>query len=181
MGRALLLTGRPGVGKTTVIREVVARLSVRAGGFYTKEVREGGRRTGFRLVTLDGAEGLLAGVNIRSPYRVGRYKVHLDDLERVGVESLRRAVEQPDVSLVVVDEIGKMELFSAAFRQVVLAALDSPKPVLAAAMLHPHPWVDAVKVRADVNLVEVTPENRQTLPAQISRWLDKMLAEAASA
>ena len=181
MGQALLLTGGPGVGKTTIIRKVVARLSVRAGGFYTEEVRGRGRRTGFRLVTLDGATGLLASVNIRSPYSVGKYKVHLDDLEQVGVESLRRAVEQPDVSVVVVDEIGKMELFSEAFRQVVLAALDSAKPVLATVMFHPHPWADAVKARSDAILIEVTPENRRMLPAQVFHWLGDMLGEMVSA
>jgi nucleoside-triphosphatase len=64
MGQALLLTGRPGVGKTTVIRAVVARLHGKAGGFYTEEIRERGRRTGFRLVALDGTTGTLASVNV---------------------------------------------------------------------------------------------------------------------
>jgi nucleoside-triphosphatase len=171
MGRALLLTGRPGVGKTTIIRTVAGRLGASAGGFYTEEIREGGRRTGFRLVSLDGRTGTLASVNISSPCRVGRYGVHLRDLEQVGVKALLRAIQQPDVPVVVIDEIGKMELFSPAFRQATLTALDSAKAVLASVMAGPQPWVDAIKVRTDVTLIEVTRANRQALPEQIYRWL----------
>jgi len=184
MGQAFLLTGRPGVGKTTVIRTVVDHLKGGAGGFYTEEIRERGQRTGFRLVAFGpGTDriGTLAGVNIPSPYRVGKYRVHLQDLERVGVRALRQAVEQPNVSVVVIDEIGKMELFSPAFREAVLAALASPKPVLAAAMTAPQPWVDAIKSRSNVLLVEVTLANRQGLSEQILRWLDERLAETVSA
>jgi nucleoside-triphosphatase len=171
MGPAILLTGRPGVGKTTVVRQVLARWEAGAGGFYTKEIREQGRRTGFRLVTLDGARGLLASVNISSPFRVGKYAVDLADLETVGVGALQRAIGQPEVSLLVMDEIGKMELFSPAFREAVLAALDSPKLVLGTIMARPHPWVDAIKARPEVSLVEVTPLNRSTLPEEILRGL----------
>jgi len=189
MGRAILLTGRPGVGKTTVIRKVLARWEGGAGGFYTEEIREEGRRTGFRLVTLDGARGILASVNISSPYRVGKYGVDLHDLEEVGVEALNRAVEQAGVSLlvvdeahrsrrgpsrmdlIVIDEVGRMELFSPAFREAVERALGSPKLVLGTVMAGSHPWVDAIKARPEVNLVEVTTLNRSTLPEQILRGL----------
>lgn len=192
MSRAILLTGQPGVGKTTVIQKVVARWEAGAGGFYTEEIREQGRRTGFRLVTLDGASGILAGVNISSPYRVGKYGVHLRDLEQVGVEALYRALRQPDppsspaaslidhdeahrsrhapsstTNLIVIDEIGRMELFSPAFREAVRLALDSPKQVLGTVMARSQPWVDAIKARPDVTLVEVTLLNRSTLPEQI--------------
>jgi nucleoside-triphosphatase len=171
MGRAILLTGRPGVGKTTVVRKVLARWEAGAGGFYTEEIREQGRRTGFRLVTLDGASGILASVNISSPYRVGKYGVVLRDLEQVGVEALYRSVRRADVSLIVVDEIGKMELFSPAFREAVEMALDSPKLVLGTVMARSHSWVDAIKARPNVRMVEVTTLNRSTLPEQILRGL----------
>ncbi len=171
MGQALLLTGRPGVGKTTVIREVVARLGKAAGGFYSEEVREQGQRIGFRLVALDGPVGTLAAVNISGPYRVSKYGVHLHDLEQVGVEAIRRALAQPHVAVVVIDEIGKMELFSPAFRMAVQEALSGPKPLLATVMAGPQPWVDAIKARPDVTLIEVTPANRQALPGRIIRWL----------
>lgn len=175
MGQALLLTGRPGVGKTTVIRTVVARLRGKAGGFYTEEIREGGRRTGFRLVALDGPTGTLASVNVSGPVRVGKYGVHLHDLEEVGVKALWRAIEQPDLSVVVIDEIGKMELASPAFRKAVRAALDGPKVVLATVMARSHPWVDELKAGDGVALEEVTVANRQALPGRVLAWVSQLL------
>ncbi len=174
MGKALLLTGRPGIGKTTVIQAVADRLGRQAGGFYTVEIREAGKRTGFRLTGIGSGkaeEGLLARVGLSSRYRVGRYGVKLDDLERVGVEAILRAVEEPEIALVVIDEIGKMELFSHAFRDAVQAALASPKPVLATIMAGRQPWIEALKLRPDVIVTEVTPQNREALPDQIVRWL----------
>ena len=173
MGQALLLTGRPGVGKTTALRSVVAQLGAKAGGFYTGEIREAGRRTGFQLVTLDGPAGILAGLNISSPYRVGRYGVHLSNLEELGVEALWQAIQNPEVMVVVIDEIGKMELFSTAFRQAVLAGLDSPKAVIGTITLARSPWVDALKARPDVTLLEVTAANRSACPELILAWLQQ--------
>ena len=173
MGQALLLTGRPGVGKTTAIRAVVSHLGARAGGFYTEEMREAGRRTGFRLVTLDGPTGILAGLNVPGPYRVGKYGVHLSNLDRVGVGALWRAIREPEVSVVVIDEIGKMELFSMAFREAVLAGLDGPKAVIGTITKARSPWVDAVKARLEVTLLEMTPANRSACPGLILAWLQQ--------
>lgn len=178
MSQALLLTGHPGLGKTTAIRRVVARLGEQAGGFYTEEVRAQGRRTGFRLVALDGPEGTLASVNRSGPYRVGKYAVHREDLERVGVAALQRALAQPQVRVVVIDEIGKMELISPGFRRTVLDALAGSKAVLGTVMAGSQPWVDALKARPDVTLVELTRDNRQDMPAQILTWLDGVGASA---
>ncbi len=158
MGRTILLTGRPRVGKTTVIKEVVRCLSGRAGGFYTEEIKEHGRRRGFRIVTLDGQEGTLAHVNIKSRYRVGKYGVDVVSLERVGVTAIRRAIVASDC--VVIDEIGKMELYSAAFKKAVLAAIESDKPVLGTIMLRSHPWADVIKTHPQVTLIRITEANR---------------------
>ncbi len=170
MGRTILLTGKPRVGKTTVIQRVVEKLPGRGGGFYTEEIREGGRRRGFRIVTLDGQEGLLAHVDIKGPRRVSRYGVALDDLEAVGVTALRRAILQCD--FVIIDEIGKMELFSPAFKEAVLAAIESDKLVLGTIMRGRHPWADAIKVDPRVTLVEVTEANRDGLVQRITAWLE---------
>ena len=169
-----MLVGRPGVGKTTVIRAVAGLLGDRAGGFYTEELRDEGRRTGFRLVAFGAGPvrtGMLASVNTSSRYRVGRYGVHIRDLERVGVAALQKAVREPSVTVVIVDEIGKMELFSTAFRDAVESALASPKRVVATAMTGSQPWVDAIKARVGVTLVEVTKSNRDTMPARVLAWL----------
>ena len=170
MADNLLLTGPPGCGKTTVVERVVAMLpSEAAGGFLTRELREGRRRVGFEVRTLDGERAVLAHVGLRSRFRVGRYGVDLASFERVGVAALERAIAAG--RLIVVDEIGKMELFSERFRRAVLAALEAALPVLATIALRSHPWCDAVKARPDVELWEVTPENRDELPDRALAWL----------
>lgn len=173
MGRTILLRGRPGVGKTTIIKEVVENLGGQAGGFYTEEIREGGQRQGFKIVTLDGQEGILAHVDIKGQPRVSRYGVNLKDLEEVGVAALRRALER--YPLVVIDEIGKMELFSEAFRAAVFEAIEGEKMVLATVMAGYHPWVEMIKAHPAVKVLEVTMNNRQTMAQKI---LD-MLGEGA--
>ncbi len=141
-----------------------------AGGFYTEEIRSQGVREGFRLVTLDGQDAILAHVNIHTPYRVSRYGVDIDNLDRVGVSTLHQAAQQCD--LVVVDEIGKMELFSANFREAVLHLIDSGRRVLGTIMLSPNPWADAIKRKPQVNLVTVTRANHQEVLEELLCWLN---------
>ena len=161
MGRTILLTGRPGVGKTTVIKRVVEQLGARAGGFYTAEMRKGGRRQGFKIVTLDGQEGILSHVDIKGQPRVSRYGVNLTDLDEVAVAALRQAIAEADI--VVVDEIGKMELFSEEFRKAVTEAVESEKPVLGTVMATRDPWVDSLKALPQVTVIEVTQDNREQM------------------
>lgn len=160
MGKTILLVGRPRVGKTTIIREVVKHLPGGVGGFYTEEIKEHGQRKGFRIVTLDGQKGILAHVNVKSRYRVSKYGVDLASLDRVGVVAIQNAIVASDC--VVIDEIGKMELFSAAFREAVLIAIESDKFVLGTIMLRPHPWADAIKSHPQVTLIKITEANRDT-------------------
>ena len=171
MGKTILLTGRPRVGKTTLIKEVVERLPGRVGGFYTEEIKQRGQRQGFRIMTLDGQEGILAHVNVRSRYRVSKYGVDLADLERVGVTAIQHAIAASDC--VVIDEIGKMELFSAAFKEAVLTAIESDKFVLGTIMHRSHPWADAIKAHSQVTLIKVTEANRDTAAQLILDSLSK--------
>jgi nucleoside-triphosphatase len=170
MKQVCLLTGRPGTGKTSLIRQAVAGMKGKAGGFYTEEMRSGGIRRGFRLVTLDGQEIVLAHVGIHSRYRVSKYGVDVEALDRVGVPAIRKAAEERD--LVVIDEIGKMELFSPGFREVVLQVIDSGKMVLGTIMLNPNPWADAIKRRPQVNLLTVSRDNRREVLGELSGWLE---------
>ena len=172
MGRTLLLTGRPGIGKTTVIKAAAASLGERAGGFYTEEIRESGGRKGFRLVTLDGRTAVMAHVNLRGRGRprVSRYGVDVGAIEWVGVGALRRAMREGQI--VVVDEIGKMELFCGPFKETVLQAVSGPHTVVATAMSRPQPWVDSLKAMPDVTLWEVTAGNRDWMAERVARWLD---------
>ena len=161
MGAAVLVTGPPGCGKTTLIKSVVVALPVRAGGFFTEEIRDGDERIGFRVVALDGTTGLLAHIRgVRGP-RVGRYQVDVEGFATVGVAALERATREAD--LIVVDEIGKMELCCPAFLPVLEAALASPKPLLGSILAAPHPAVDALKRRSQVELYRLSARNRQDL------------------
>lgn len=169
MQQVYLATGRPGAGKTSLIRQALSELKVEAGGFYTREIREGGTRTGFKLVTLDGQEAVLAYAGMDSPHRVGKYGVDVASLETVGVPAL--SIAAAGDRLVVVDEIGKMELFSDKFRRAVAEIIDKGKRVLGTIMQSSHPWADALKQRPQVKLVTLTGENRRAVREDLHRWL----------
>jgi nucleoside-triphosphatase len=169
MKSVYLLTGRPGMGKTSLIKQALAEMKGRAGGFYTEEIRTRGVREGFRLVTLDGQTATLAHVDITSPYRVSKYGVDITSLDRVGVSALRQAAEQCD--LVVIDEIGKMELFSADFREAVGQITSSGQKVLGTIMLNPNPLADAIKHQPQVKLLTVTRDNHEPVLAELKEWL----------
>ena len=173
MGRTLLLTGRPGIGKTTVIKAVTESLGEQAGGFYTEEILGTGGRKGFRLVTLDEQEATIAHVDLRGQGRprVSRYGVDVKAIERVGVAALRRAMQKGQI--VVADEIGKMELFCGPFKDVVLQAVGGLCTVLATVMAKPNPWVKSLKAMPNIVLWEVTMENRDAMPVRVCRWLDR--------
>jgi len=169
MGKTILLTGFPGCGKTTLIRRVLARLSIPAGGFYTQEVRDSGVRVGFELVTLDGRRGLLAHVDNLSTNRVGKYGVDLSALDDIGVGAIQAAIEEE--SLVVIDEIGPMEIFSAAFRHIVIEALEGETTVLGTIVKRSVPFADVVRQKPQVRLVEVEPGTRDNLVEQLIQYI----------
>jgi nucleoside-triphosphatase len=164
--RILLLTGNPGVGKTTVLLKTVEALRARGysvGGMISREVRSCGERVGFEVLDLsNGRRGWLAHVNQPSGPRVGKYSVNVSDLDRVGAEAIVKAVEDYDV--ICVDEIGPMELFSEKFKNAVRRAVENEKLVVG--IVH---WkakdrlIDEVKTREDSEIIVVTMENRSTL------------------
>jgi nucleoside-triphosphatase len=161
MTTKILLTGRPGCGKTTLIQRVVNDLAVPAGGFYTEEIRERGQRVGFKLITLDGKEAVFADVNFKASERVGKYGLDLAKLETVGVAAVREAVRMR--KFVVIDEIGPMEIRSAAFRAAVNQAFDSDVLILATIVARSLAFTDAIKTRSDVSILEVHTSNREEL------------------
>ena len=109
----VLLTGRPGCGKTTLIKRVVNELELSAGGFYTEEIRQSGQRVGFKIITLDGEEAALAHVDFNTKQRVGKYEIDLHALESIGTEAIRIAVQARQ--LVVIDESGQWKSGRAFF------------------------------------------------------------------
>jgi nucleoside-triphosphatase len=171
MKRALLLTGQPGTGKTAIIKEALTKTGVKSAGFYTEEIRTGGIRQGFRIITLDGQEAILAHVGIFSPYQVSKYRVDAAALDRVGVSAVRRAVHEFD--LIVIDEIGKMELISPQFRDAVTQVVNSDKKVLGTIMFNPHPFADEIKRRPEVEILLVTRDNRIDVMEKVINWLSE--------
>jgi nucleoside-triphosphatase len=173
----LLLTGRPGIGKTTVVRKLIEKLDVPTGGFYTEEIRTGNTRAGFRVVDLEGPHGLLAHVDRkkistsegRQPPRVGKYHVDVRSFDAIGVPALEGAISAGN--LVVVDEIGRMELFSERFQSAVVRALDAPNTMVAVIQQRPDSLLNQIRARSDVHLLTVTLENRDSLPAELATML----------
>lgn len=161
MKTAYLITGAPGSGKTTLIRQVVSTMRMRAAGFYTEDLRTGGTRQGFRIVTLDGRPALLAQAHHPGSVQVSKYGVDLPELERVGVRALREAMDRGHV--MVVDEIGRMQLFSAAFRQVIQQALDNRHPILGTMIQGRHPYAERIRRHPQVEILTLTGENRQEI------------------
>ena len=167
--QALLLTGVPGIGKTTILKEVAAALSGRRiCGFVTGEIRQAGRRVGFELSTFTGHKGVLAHVNVDSRHRVGHYGVDIAALDEIAEQALALDGET-DVYLV--DEIGKMECLSAKFRAAMRSLLDAGQPLVATVARRGGGFIAEVKDRVDIELWEATMENRNEMPDQIVRWL----------
>jgi len=169
MHSVFLITGRPGCGKTSLLRQALAAYDGSAGGFFTEEIRREGERLGFRLVTLDGQAAVLAHADLRRRHRVGRYGVDVRALEAVGVAALRRAA--PD-TLAVIDEIGKMELLSAPFREAVLEIISRGQRVLGTILLNPHPWADGIKRQPQVRVETLTRANRRQVEEALRQWLN---------
>ena len=168
--RVLLLTGDPGVGKTTVLMKAVSVLKEKGycvGGMISREAHEEGTRVGFEILDLNsGRRGCLAHVNQKAGPQVGKYRVNMEDLDFIGAKAIADAVEK--CGIIAIDEIGPMELFSEKFKEAARKALESPKPVLA--VVH---WkvtdklVNEAKSREDSETFTVTQENRDKLPETI--------------
>jgi nucleoside-triphosphatase len=161
----LLIIGLPGVGKTTLIKKLSEALKeFHPAGFYTEEIREGGERKGFELISLQGKRGLLSHQEIRSPYHVGQYKVDINGFEDF-LDSI--SFFNPLTRLIIIDEIGKMECLSDQFKRLLKEILDSGKWVIATIALKGSGLITEVKERKDVKLFEIIKGNRESLFSEI--------------
>ena len=170
MSNNILLTGVPGVGKTTAIKHIVSQLEAyHPSGFYTEEIREGDVRKGFRIITLDGEQAVLSHVKIKSRYRVGRYSVDLDGFEKTALPAMNLTLP---VKLFVIDEIGKMECFSKRFIAQMMKLLDSEKTVIATIAKRGGGFIGAVKQRKDIQIIEMTMSNRETISERVIKIVE---------
>jgi nucleoside-triphosphatase len=161
----ILLTGFPGVGKTTLIRRISEELkNLHPVGFYTEEIKEEGIRKGFELIGFDGKKGLLSHVDIKSLNRVGKYRVDVKGFEGF-LDSIAFFALQ--TKLIIIDEIGKMECLSPKFKRIIKEILDSEKMVIATIAFKGSGLIDEIKKRKDVKLFEITEKNRDSLLSEI--------------
>ncbi len=159
----ILLTGLPGCGKTTLIRKVVDRLDVPVYGFFTNEIREAGQRVGFEIETFSepSKKEILSHIDIKSKYRVSKYGVNIDAFERLALPELETGIRQNN--LIVIDEIGKMELYSAKSKDILIELFNSQINLLATILFKPHPLCDRLKRYAGVEVINVNKNNRGRL------------------
>lgn len=163
--KKILITGLPGTGKTTLIIRLADKLKgFQVAGFFTEEIREGGKRMGFRLQSFGGQKGLLSHVGVRGPYRVGKYGVDV-----AGFEKFLELIPFQDArtKLIIIDEIGKMECLSPKFRKLVTEILDSAQWLIATIALKGSGFISGIKARPDVQVIEMTEKNRDMLLDEI--------------
>lgn len=153
------MTGPPRCGKSTLIEKLVRQINRPLGGFFTREIQDKGRRTGFSIITLDGRQGVLAHQKVKSRFRVGKYGVNMKDIDQIAVPSM---LPSDANAVVVIDEVGKMECFSPAFKETLMEVLDSDHPVLGSIALKGDRFIQSIKARKDVLLVTVNEKNRDS-------------------
>ncbi len=173
MALRIAVTGSPGSGKSTTVQKAVEISGVKASGMLSRERREGGRRIGFAIENLaTGEVGTLARLSGEGP-RLGRYVVDIGDLDGIGARAIEEA---PSSELIVIDEVGPMELASSRFVAAVEAALDTDRPMLV--VLHGrsrHPL--ARRIRENFRLLTITPETRDAIAREIGEELRLCLGE----
>ena len=169
----ILITGKPGIGKTTIIKKVISNINLKTGGFYTEEIRENRIRVGFKIKSIDGKERILAHKDYKSIYRVGKYGVNINSFESTGVKAIEKALEEAE--LIVVDELGKMELYSKKFQTSVIKALDSDKIVLGVIQQRENPFLDKIRKRNDVRFIFINEKNRDEVHLIILNLLKKSI------
>ena len=161
----ILITGQPGIGKTTLIKKVAETLNILSpAGFYTAEIRENSIRKGFELISLSGAKGLLSHIDIKSPYRVSKYGVDVNGLD-IFLSSI--SFFDPATKIIIIDEIGKMECFSEKFTTLMKRILDSEKISVSTVALKGCDLISEVKKREDVTIFEMSKINRDYLLSDI--------------
>jgi nucleoside-triphosphatase len=170
----IFITGKPGIGKSTIIRKVLQSSQWAIGGFVTEEIREAGARVGFTIEDIEtGAKKVMAHVRLQSRFRVGRYGVDAAAVESVGVPAVARALRES--ALVVVDEIGKMELYSEEFSRWVGRLVEADKPVLAVIQERRKDLLALLAAREDSEVITLTEQNRDGLPGIILQKLQAVI------
>ncbi|MBN1902729.1 NTPase [Candidatus Sumerlaeota bacterium] len=174
----ILITGKPGIGKTTVIRNAAAKIKsagndVIIRGFFTGEIREEGRRVGFMVEDWEGCKGTLSHIESKSNFRVGRYGVEIDAFEKIALPSLEIPQKNKRI-LFLIDEIGKMECFSEKFRKKIREIFESDHAVVSTIAMGGHPFIHEIKSLPDITLIRLDMKNRSLVADKIVRTIPQI-------
>jgi len=165
----ILITGPPGCGKTTLIKRIADNVSYPVKGFFTAEIRKGGTRVGFEVESFAGDKAVLSHVDIRSRNRVGKYGVDVEAFEKIALPEIKNAIASKN--LLIIDEIGKMELYSVKFKELITTAFKAEIPIIATILYKPHPFCDRLKSMADVEIARLRRDNIESSLKEISEKL----------
>ena len=169
----VLIQAPPRTGKSTLVAKFCSMLESKGykiGGIQTPEIREKNRRVGFWVLDVNkGTKGILAHIDIKSKFKVSKYGVDTNSFDELAVSAINSAIENCDV--VVIDEIGKMELFSEKFQDIVIKGLNSDKPVIGTMGKINHPFVRFLKSRSDVQVLTIDRGNMEDIYQEICKLL----------
>ncbi len=165
----IAITGVPGSGKTTLCKRLIEALTIKVGGILTQDIRKNETRVGFEILDIATQQkGILAHVVAKTGPKVGKYTVNLADIEQIAIPAIEGALKEAE--LIVIDEIGPMELKSPAFVQVAEKALNSPKSLLITFKKHfEHPLI--ARIRREFSVYEITIQNREQVFSQLLKKL----------
>jgi len=175
------ITGMPNVGKTQTLKKIIGFMQddgyVSEGMITEPVLDDQDKRIGFYVQDWQTKEKeIFAHIDFDEREKVGKYGVDIANLEKIGIPAIKKAITDESIHIIVIDEIGKMEMLSEAFCEVVVEALDSDKPIMVT--LHKKsrtPLLQDIRRRDDIRILEVTPVNRNLLPYKIEKIMKEKL------
>jgi nucleoside-triphosphatase len=167
--RVFLVTGKPRMGKSTSIKNIISLLDPDiCGGFYTEEIRDLNDRIGFRCVSVDGGSQEIANVDNNSPVRVGRYGIDLKKFEDFAIKQLETSLNAKKV--IVIDEIGYMQLLSKPFEEMIMNIVTQSNHILLGTIpVDSHPIIHKIRNHNRVKIFSINHDNRELLPEELAK------------